>query len=394
MTKLLSSLLLGLLLLTLTLLPQVAAQQYTPTPLFESYTVQEGDTLGGIAFRYGTTSMAILRANNLSDLNVIIAGTTLLIPLPLPPTATPSPTLTPPPLVPVAPIGFDLAGEVASLAHLDTLRQANMTWAKLRLTWQPGDSTAAAQRIITRLHDAGFRALLEVSGAPNDANPTQFAADYVTFLGDVAALAPDALEIWSGMNTTSRWADAADYAHLLESAYTAIKRANPNVLVISGALTADDASTGYLNALAAADAGLYADCIGMSYTLGALPPSATVGDARGDAYYHYFTPTMATYFQYFPNKPLCFTEVGYYAAGETLPEAYAWAQATTPEQRAAWLASAATTAQRLGRVRLFTVYNVDAENTQPDDSLGNYAIRAADGTCSACDALSAVVSVD
>lgn len=396
MFKLLSCLSLGLLLLTLTTIPQAAAQQVTPTPVYETYTVQEGDTLGGIAFRYGTTAMEILRANNLSDLNMIIAGTDLLIPIP-PPTPTPIPS--PQPLVPIPSIGFDLGGEVVSFAHLDTLGDAGMGWARLRLVWSAGDSTAGAARIITRLHSAGYKVLLDVSGAPSEANLALYYANFVRFLGDVAELAPDAIEIWSGMNNASEWAhglnDATAYADLLRTAYTAVKRANPAVLVLTGALAPSDDNAGYLSVLAGVGAGQYTDCIGMGYTLGALPPAAISGDPRGDAFYYYFPTVIATYAQFFPDKPLCFTEVGYLVPGETtLPVSFAWANGTTPELRAEWLAQAATIAQRLGRVRALIVYNVDAPVSTEGDLAGNYAIRAADGTCLACESLSGVVGVE
>lgn len=392
MYKLLSCIFLGLL-LTLTTLPQAAAQQATPTPVYERYTVQEGDTLGGIAFRYGTTAMAILRANNLTDLNMIITGTDLLIPI-APPTPTPIPS--PQPLVPIPSIGFELGGEIVSFAHLDALGDAGMGWARLRLVWNAGDSTAGAERIINRLHNAGYKVLLDISGAPSEANLTLYYANFVGFVGDVAKLAPDAIEIWSGMNNARLWAhglnDATVYADLLRSAYTAVKRANPAVLVLTGALAPSDDNTGYLSVLAGAGAGQYTDCIGMGYTLGALPPAATSGDPRGEAFYYYFPTVIGTYAQFFPDKPLCFTEVGYLVPGETaVPDSFAWAKGTTPELRAEWLAQAATIAQRLGRVRAFMVYNVDAEISTVENPAKHYAIRAADGTCLACESLSGVM---
>jgi hypothetical protein len=198
------------------------------------------------------------------------------------------------------------------------------------------------------------------------------------------------------MNNESAWAhglnDATVYADLLRSAYTAVKRANPAVLVLTGALAPSDDNAGYLSVLAGAGAVQYADCIGMGYTLGALPPVATSGDPRGDTFYYYFPTVIATYAQFFADKPLCFTEVGYLVPGDAgLPDSFAWANGTTPELRAAWLEQAVMIAQRLGRVRLLTVYNVDAEVSTEDNPAGNYAILAADGTCLACEELRAVM---
>lgn len=45
-----------------------------------SYTIRSGDTLGSIASRYGTTVAAIAQANNIANPNLIYAGRTLQIP--------------------------------------------------------------------------------------------------------------------------------------------------------------------------------------------------------------------------------------------------------------------------------------------------------------------------
>jgi len=51
----------------------------TPTPA-GLYTVQQGDTLGGLAEDFGTTVDDLMAANGLTDANAIQAGQTLLIP--------------------------------------------------------------------------------------------------------------------------------------------------------------------------------------------------------------------------------------------------------------------------------------------------------------------------
>ena len=62
--------------------------------------VTYGDTLSNIAWRYGTTTWAIMAANNLSSANRILVGTKLWIPsgyAPPPPAPGPKPTPAPPP---------------------------------------------------------------------------------------------------------------------------------------------------------------------------------------------------------------------------------------------------------------------------------------------------------
>ncbi|MEJ2751057.1 MAG: hypothetical protein P8183_24600, partial [Anaerolineae bacterium] len=72
--------------------------------------------------------------------------------------------------------------------------------------------------------------------------------EYVQFLAGVAALGPDAIEVWNEMNIDFEWPagqiDPAGYVNnMLAPAYNAIKSANPNVMVISGA----PAPTGFDN---------------------------------------------------------------------------------------------------------------------------------------------------
>jgi hypothetical protein len=50
----------------------------TPTP--ETYTVQFGDTLTGIAARFGVPLDELIEANNITDPNNVVPGTVLIIP--------------------------------------------------------------------------------------------------------------------------------------------------------------------------------------------------------------------------------------------------------------------------------------------------------------------------
>ena len=52
----------------------------SPSPDYVTYVIQSGDTLSGIAQRFGTTYQAIASLNGLSDPNLIYAGQTIKIP--------------------------------------------------------------------------------------------------------------------------------------------------------------------------------------------------------------------------------------------------------------------------------------------------------------------------
>ncbi len=52
----------------------------TPTPGPFAYTVQQGDTLGSIAVKFNTSTVALIEANSLENPDALIVGSTLLIP--------------------------------------------------------------------------------------------------------------------------------------------------------------------------------------------------------------------------------------------------------------------------------------------------------------------------
>ncbi|HVU11230.1 MAG TPA: hypothetical protein VHD90_08130, partial [Phototrophicaceae bacterium] len=274
-----------------------------------------------------------------------------------------------------------------------------MSWVKVPLIWKEGASPDSVKGVIEQIHAGGLKALLQISGDPVDmaGDYAHYDDDYVNFLSAVAALAPDAIEVWGGENVPDNWAagqiDPTAYTQLLTSAYRAIKQANGHVLVITGALAQTIAYNGtcsaagcddvpYLIAMASAGAGQAADCIGVNYTLGSTSPDQTANDSRGNQYVYYYQLVVSTYASIFPSKPLCFTGLGYLVPSADSTDT-PWASKTTPENRANWIARASQLAAQSGRVLMLIVYNLD----ETDGQAANYAILGADGSCSACDKL-------
>lgn len=60
--------------------PVTQAQTVQPAPQAQTYTVQEGDTMSGIANKYGLTSTELANYNNLTDVNALHIGQVLKIP--------------------------------------------------------------------------------------------------------------------------------------------------------------------------------------------------------------------------------------------------------------------------------------------------------------------------
>jgi LysM repeat protein len=386
----------------------------TPDPGVEQqYRVLRGDTLGSIARRFGTTISAIAQRNRIANPNLIYVGQVLIIPVrgstPAPDQPTP-PNPTPVPGEPI--VGeFELGGQAFSFQYDTLMRGAEMTWVKRQVVWNQGDSANNVQGLINEARSKGFKILLSVKGNPAQlaVNPAQYYQQFASYLGDVAALGPEAIEVWNEQNIDREWPagqiSPQAYTQMLTLAYNAIKSRNRNVMVISGA----PAPTGffggnctgagcddrpYLQGMRNAGAGNYMDCLGIHYNEGILSPDATSGDPRGNPnhYTRYYSTMVNTYRAIFPNKPLCFTELGYLSREGygPLPPSFAWAANVTVQDQAAWLARAAALAKSSGYVRLLIVWNVDATEYGADPQAG-YAIIRPDNTCIACTALASVM---
>jgi uncharacterized protein YraI len=312
------------------------------------------------------------------------------------------------PVVSTAPIrGFSFGGHVDAFSDYAAgkMRQAGMTWAKRQWRYNAGQNPNDVSGIINDAHAKGFHILIGIVGQTWEVNNGGYFDQYAAFVGGVAALGADGIEVWNEMNIDREWPsgsiDPGRYVQLLAGAYNAIKRANPNTLVISGAPSptgyfggcsaggCDDAP--YIAGMAAAGAANYADCIGLHYNEGVVGPDQTSGDPRGSSGYYtrYFWGMVNTYSGAFGGRrPLCFTELGYLTPEgyAPLPGGFAWAQNVSLAQQAAWLDRAVSLARSSGKVRLLIIWNVDFTQYGADPMAG-YAIIRPNGGCPACDAL-------
>lgn len=287
------------------------------------------------------------------------------------------------------------------------MRNSGMTWVKKQWRYVDGQNPQAAAGLINDIQSRGFRVMLGVIGQnPRDINNPGYFERYAAFVAGLAAQGVDAIEIWNEPNIDREWPagqiNPATYTQLLRQSYNAIKAANPNTLVISGAPAPtgffggctgagcdDDA---FLRGMAAAGAVNAMDCIGIHYNEGIVPPQATSGDPRGNSghYTRYLRSMMNVYSGAFGNaRPLCFTELGYLSPEgfPPLPQAFAWAQNVTVGQQALWLRDAINITRNSGRVRVVIIWNIDFTNYGADPMAG-YAIIRPDGGCPACQALS------
>ena len=296
--------------------------------------------------------------------------------------------------------GFNYGGQTHDFMNPDRMRQSGMTWVKFQLKWRSDSQPSEINEKLQRAKAAGFNVLVSVTGDPYPES-IDYAA-FVQFMGGLAALspAPDAIEVWNEMNIDFEWPvgsiDPALYTEqMLKPSYEAIKAANPDIMVISGAPAPTGFDNGtnawansrYMNGMVDAGAALYLDCIGVHFNEGATPPAASSGHPAGEYFGWYFLPSMQNaFFAFGGGKPLCITELGY-LSGEGyggLPGNFWWAGETTSAEQAQWLYESLGLAYQSGYIELAIIFNVDIFHFETDPQ-GGFAIIRPGGGCPFCD---------
>ena len=297
-------------------------------------------------------------------------------------------------------------------AAQSAMKSAGMTWVKWQIPYHEGGDMTVARHRINVSHEAGFLVLLSITGEKDALKEggDAYLNDYAAFLGEVAALGADAIEVWNEMNLDREWPtgqiDPKAYVNMLEKAYRAIKAANSDTLVITGALAPTGAESvfgpasvwnddRYYRGMASAGAANFADCIGVHYNEGILPPSSQGGDPRSE-YPTRYLPLMLRRVEFpFRNAdiPMCMTEMGYLSPEGygPLPSDFGWAANTSALEQSEWLAQAIQIAANFDDMplELIIIWNIDFDN-YGDDPQAGYAIIRPDGSCPACDTIAAL----
>ncbi len=310
---------------------------------------------------------------------------------------------------------FALGGQVNDLSPdaVVAMRHAGMSWVKFEIEWQPGDNPQPIIEQLTEAHKDEFYVLYTVRGENGVVQPDTF-ADYANFVGALAEGGADGIEIWNAMNTADGWVEgginAATYVNLVEQAATAIRAANPDTLIISGAPTplventrctaegCDDLP--YLRRMVRVGVLDHVDCIGVQYTEGLVSPTQSGDDPRSeiDYYTRYFGPMVDLYHSVSKHeKPLCFTNIGYHSGQGigNLPQSLQWHPETdfnlTLNEQAQFLGEAAMLAASNQNVLLMMINNVDIGSRSQNKLDAGYSILRRDSRCSACLPLGAVM---
>jgi len=298
-------------------------------------------------------------------------------------------------------------------AAIAAIRAMDFSWVKVQIPWKNFEGSAGQKNfpddIVGDLTGAGLNVLLSIVKAPDWARPGNTdrsvegpPADpgtYADFVGAISARYKGrikAIEVWNEQNLWYEWGreplDPGRYVTLLCRAYQAIKAADPNIVVVAGALTptgVNDGSTAiddvvYLQRMYAAGAKNCFDAVGAHPSGYNNPPDAKFGynnPAEPSFKNHpsfFFRDTMERYRQVMvangdAGKRIWPTEFGWASTPNPHP-GYEYARDNTAEEQAQFIVQAYQMAKSWGWVGPMFLWNLDYNVTQPSTELAAFGI--------------------
>jgi hypothetical protein len=354
---------------------------------------------------------------------VRLSGATVVAASPVAATAVP-PTDSPPEaaLLPPFPAdqfgyGIQVQGSVGDPATtMAAVQKLGMNWIKQQVRWEhiePGPGTfnwGLIDGIINQAHEAGVYVMLSVVTAPEWTRPNSGGGthgppdDYEEFGRFLAELIQryqgkiHAIEVWNEQNLDREWRspngiNAADYVRLLQVAQREIRARDPNIIIISGALsptggwvesdgrvTAIDDFAYFQNLL---DAGMldYVDCVGAHHNGINFPPDKSWDEGYNDPTARFrgpfdnphhswaFKSTLQGYYDMMGGqRKLCVTEFGW-ATVEGLggtPPGFEFAEDNTLQEQADWVVQAFQLQREWGITWIAYLWNLNYSNTSQD----------------------------
>ncbi|MGC8782535.1 MAG: cellulase family glycosylhydrolase, partial [Anaerolineae bacterium] len=298
-------------------------------------------------------------------------------------------------------------------AAIAAIKGMGFDWVKVQIPWKnfegsPGQKNIP-EDIVNDLSGAGLKVLLSIVKAPDWARPANTdrsvegpPADpgtYADYVGTVASRLKGrvhAIEVWNEQNLWYEWGheplDPGRYVTLLCRAYQAIKAADPNIVVVAGALTptgVNDGSTAiddvvYLQRMYAAGAKNCFDAVGAHPSGYNNPPDAKFGYSNPtepsfkNHPSFFFRDTMERYRQVMvangdAGKRIWPTEFGWASTPNPHP-GYEYARDNTPEEQAQFIVQAYQMAKAWGWVGPMFLWNLDYNVTQPSTELAAFGI--------------------
>lgn len=298
---------------------------------------------------------------------------------------------------------------------MDVVKSLGLGWVKQQVRWDlvepsPGQyQWGPYDAVVEAANQRGLRVMLSVVRAPEwshasytDNNPEGAPPDDLALFADFLGRLVEryrgrihAIEVWNEENLDREWDTAegvnpARYVEMLRLAYQAIKSRDPNIIVISGALspvgaTATDPQNPrriiymddfqYYQEMIVRGFLSYADCVGAHHNGYNIPPDIAWDDktyqdpaAKFRGFWDNPHPSWSfrsTLWRYRDAisgmKPLCVTEFGW-ASSEGYgppPPGFEFAQDNTLQEQAQYIVRAYQLMREWGFVRLAFLWNLD-----------------------------------
>jgi len=311
-------------------------------------------------------------------------------------------------------------------------------WVKQQLKWRDFEDTPGEvdwtgfDAVVDEASRRGLKVTFSVVDAPEwsrshtDENPEGAPPDNLELVADFMGRLVDrykgrihAIEVWNEQNLDREWdtaegVSAERYVEMLRLSYQAIKSRDPNIIVISGALsptgvTATDPDQpdrmtamddfDYLDQMIALDALSHCDCVGAHHNGINMPPDVAWDEGYNDPTAQFrgpfddphhswsFKSTLWGYHERIAAagsaKPLCVTEFGWATAEgfDGYPPGFEFALDNTLEEQAEWDVEAFQLMREWGFVRLAFLWNLNYSQLGwgPRDPNAPYALIDFDG---------------
>jgi hypothetical protein len=333
-----------------------------------------------------------------------------------PPTPTPRPAAAPIVASPaVGKYGFDYGVQAAVKdqdynAVLNAVSGMGFRWVKQQVRWEELEPNkgnyqlAGLDGAVNAMASRGIKIMLSVVTSPSWANPAHGGPprnynDYGDFIGELARRYKgkvQAYEVWNEQNMAYEWkgepVNAARYIELLRIAYPRIKAADPDAVVVAGALT----PTGVNDPSIAVDDRLYlrqmydlglkgiSDAIGVHPSGFASPPDAHWPDAIAKVPSHnshpsfYYRNTMEDYRNIMveygdSRKQLWPTEFGWCVSSKPVA-GYEYCAYNNEQTQAQYLVRAYQMAKNWGFVGPMFLWNLNWRVFEPGGEQAQFGI--------------------
>jgi len=321
------------------------------------------------------------------------------------------------------------------MGQVDSL---GLGWMKQQFRWADFENTpgevdwSGFDAVVDEANRRGLKVMFSVVDAPEwsrsytDENPEGGPPDNLELIADFMGRLVDrykgrihAIEVWNEQNLDREWdtaegVSAERYVEMLQLSYQAIKSRDPNIIVVSGALSPtagrqtdpnnpdrviwmDDFD--YMDRMIELDALSYCDCVGAHHNGINMPPDVAWDEGYNDSTAQFrgpfdnphhswsFKSTLWGYHERIAaagsDKPLCVTEFGWATAEgfDGHPPGFEFALDNTLEEQAEWDVEAFQLMREWGFVRLAFLWNLNYSQLGwgPRDPNAPYGLIDLDG---------------